>query len=375
MKRAIVYGLLLCVWLPGAQQEKTDQDKLAELNRRIQKITDMLGEIKKEKSSILNEIYSIELQAESIASEINKVNILATRTQEAIQVKNHEKERQERKIGQTRKRLKRIIRVLYKMGNLGTVTLLINIGNFDQLFRNYRLFAVLVDYKMDQINEIKQDLAKLEAIKKALQVELARLAALRAEKNRRISTLASFKQEKLTYIKKINQERESHLGLLDELKREAENLNRLINKNTIVTRDVAGNLNLFKGALPWPIAGRVVSSFGKKKNPRFNTYTINNGIEVKPAEAAEIHAVLAGEVIFADYLRGYGNVLIIQHFRNFHSLYGHCQAFFKKKGDQVNQAEVIALAGSSGSASEETLYFEIRENLKPSDPLKWLGQR
>ncbi|HEX7503201.1 MAG TPA: M23 family metallopeptidase, partial [Acidobacteriota bacterium] len=89
----------------------------------------------------------------------------------------------------------------------------------------------------------------------------------------------------------------------------------------------------------------------------------------------EIRAVGGGEIIFCDYFKGYGNLLIIQHAGNFHTLYGHCASFLKKLGDRVGTGEVIALAGNSGSLYGKALYFEIRQNLKPLDPLLWLGKR
>jgi septal ring factor EnvC (AmiA/AmiB activator) len=92
-------------------------------------------------------------------------------------------------------------------------------------------------------------------------------------------------------------------------------------------------------------------------------------------QADEIKAVGGGEIIFCDYFKGYGNLLIIQHMGNFHTLYGHCDVFKKKLGDRVQAGEVIALAGNSGSLYGKSLYFEIRQNLKPLDPLRWLSKK
>jgi septal ring factor EnvC (AmiA/AmiB activator) len=152
-------------------------------------------------------------------------------------------------------------------------------------------------------------------------------------------------------------------------------LTRFLDQKTTVKVINAVDLNLMRGKLAWPLGGKVISSFGKKKSARFNTYTMNNGIEIKPEQSDEVKAVGAGEVIFCDYFKGYGNLLIIQHAGNFHTLYGHCASFLKKLGDWVGTGEAIAVAGNSGSLYGKALYFEIRQNLKPLDPLLWLGKR
>ena len=79
--------------------------------------------------------------------------------------------------------------------------------------------------------------------------------------------------------------------------------------------------------------------------------------------------------MFADYFKGYGNLIIVQHADNFYSMYGHCDRIIKKKGDKVTEGETISIAGNSGSAAGKSLYLEIRKDLKPENPLKWLSKR
>lgn len=130
-----------------------------------------------------------------------------------------------------------------------------------------------------------------------------------------------------------------------------------------------------RGHLEWPLQGEIISRFGRERNARFNTYIINNGIQIRPRRGDEIRVVYDGEVVFADYFRGYGKLIIVQHAGNFHSLYGHCDRLLFAKGEQVSRGQVIALAGSSGSVSEKNLYFELRIDLQPENPLQWLRKR
>jgi septal ring factor EnvC (AmiA/AmiB activator) len=353
----------------------SSEDQLREINLKMQEIAAKLLASKQDKSSILNDIYALELQTETAVIELNKINLLLADTQTQIDRKHQEEELLQARISRSQDNVRRILRVLYKMGELGYVKLFINIGNFDQLFRNYRLIVSLMNDKVVEIREIRQGLEKLQKIKAELKVELDRLSGLKGEKAGKLSRLKGLKQEKLDIIAKINQQRDFNSRLLDELKNESENLTRFLDQRmaTKVTAEI--DLNLKRGKLAWPLSGTVISSFGKKKSSRFNTYTMNNGIEIRPRDSDEVKAIGAGEIIFCDYFKGYGNLLIIQHAENFHTLYGHCEQFLKKPGDRVDTGETVALAGNSGSLYGKSLYFEIRQNLKPLDPLLWLSKR
>jgi septal ring factor EnvC (AmiA/AmiB activator) len=353
----------------------SNQEKLREIQVKIQEVSAKLQASKLDKSSILNDIYGLELQAETAVIELNRTNLLMDDAQAQIAAKQKEEAALRARIRYSQDNVRRILRVLYKMGELGYVKLFININSLDQLFRNYRLIVSLMDDKVMEIRAIRVGLAQLQKIKAELQSELDRLAGLKEQKAGKLARLRGLKQEKLDMIARINQQRDLNSRLLDELKIESENLTRILDRKTMVSVADAVDLGPMRGKLAWPLGGTVISSFGKKKSAKFNTYTMNNGIEIKPDRSDEIHAVGAGEVIFCDYLKGYGNVLMVQHAGNFHTLYGHCESFLKKPGDRVGTGEVIALAGNSGSLYGKALYFEIRQNLKPLDPLLWLGKR
>jgi murein hydrolase activator len=353
----------------------SSQEKLRDINLKIQKIDAQLAAIKQEKTSILNDIYTLELETEAVVIELNKISLLLDDTQDKITHKQKEEEMLQAKIAHSQENVRRILRVIYKMGELGYVKLFINIGNLDQLFRNYRLIVALMDDRVVEIKAIRQGITKLQKIKGELKIEFDRLSGLKNEKAAKLSRLNELKQNKLAIIFKINRQRDFNARMLEELKNEEENLTDFLNQKIGPQAADTVNFGLLRGKLEWPLLGNIISSFGKKKSSRFDTYTINNGIEIKPLQSDEIKAVQGGEIIFCDYFKGYGNLLIIQHPGNFHSLYGHCEKFLKKPGDHVGAGEVVALVGNSGSLYGKCLYFEIRQNLKPQDPLLWLHKR
>ncbi len=367
--------IIAVIALAGLLVFSSNQEKLREINDEIQKIATRLAAIKQEKTSILNDIYTVELEMDGAGIELKKINLLLSDAQEKIDRKQREELVLQGKIAHSQENVKRILRVLYKMGELGYVKLFINIGNLDQLFRNYRLILALMDDRVNEIKAIRHGIAQLQRIKNELKTELDRLSALKNQKAAKVNRLAGLKQNKLAVIAKINRQRDVNARLLEELKNEERNLTDLLDQKADLTSGETVNFASRRGQLAWPLQGPIISSFGKKKSSRFDTYTINNGIKIQPLHSDEIRAVHGGEIIYCEYFKGYGNLLIIQHPGNFYSLYGHCEKFLKKQGDRVAGGEVIALAGSSGSLHGKCLHFEIRQNLKALDPLSWLEKK
>jgi len=129
-----------------------------------------------------------------------------------------------------------------------------------------------------------------------------------------------------------------------------------------------------RGKLPWPISGKIISPFGKIKNPKFNVYTFNNGIEIQTRPDLEVKAIHDGQVIFADWFEGYGKLVIVDNGGGYYSLYGHLDKIEAQIGKNVYSGNVLGYSGETGSINGYTLYFEIRKDGKPVNPLIWLNK-
>jgi septal ring factor EnvC (AmiA/AmiB activator) len=376
MKKLSVFVVMVllggCLLLSTADKGKK---KLDTITRQIDGINDKLEKLKKEEGSILNDIYKIELRYEKAVIENNKIKLQLRNTEEKINKKNAEKKSLEDEIQASKKNLKKILRLLYKIGGNAYLKLFIRINNLDQLFKNYQLFIELINYKSTEINKLKENIKRLLEVKKELQTEYTNLRSLQQQKEQKVRSVRGLKQSRVGLIRKINSDRKQYMQLLDELEAEAGQLNKLIYGKPLKRRLGVIDLDRIKGKLKWPIKGKVISSFGKKRSTKFNTYIINNGIKIRPGRSDQVRAIYPGEVVFADYYKGYGNLIIIQHAKNLYTLYGHCEKMYKEKGDNVNDGELISLAGDSGSTSGKALYFEIRTQLKPQNPLTWLRKR
>jgi septal ring factor EnvC (AmiA/AmiB activator) len=124
-----------------------------------------------------------------------------------------------------------------------------------------------------------------------------------------------------------------------------------------------------KGRLRLPVVGELANRFG---SPRHDTGLTWNGLFLASRTGAEVRAIAAGRVVFADWLRGFGNLLILDHGGGYMSLYGNNESVLRQPGDSVRAGDAIAAVGSSGGSAETGLYFEIRYRGKPVDPLSWV---
>ncbi|MCP4221176.1 MAG: peptidoglycan DD-metalloendopeptidase family protein [bacterium] len=367
---ALLIALLIFTCLNATAQDY--KKKLDAINGDIDEVNGKLAKLKQEKKSLLNDIYKIELHYDKEVIETNKIELQMRDTREKIQVKETEKSDLEIQVRQSMKKLKKVLRILYKVGGNTYLKLFIRVNSVDQLYKNYRYFLSLINFKSDEITKIKSDIRQLDTIRHQLDTQYKNLGNLKKEQAVKMKNIKRLKGDKVRLVKKINSDGRQYRQLIEEMKYEAARLNEVILGKKVKSslRDI--KLNRLKGRLKWPINGKVISRFEKEKSTRFNTYVNNEGIKIRPSSSDNIKAVYSGDVIFAEYYKGYGNLIILQHSRDLYTLYGHCKGFKKKKGDPVIKDEVIAVAGDTGSTYGKSLYFAIRIDLNFRDPLLWL---
>src|SRR5207247_1391110 len=132
------------------------------------------------------------------------------------------------------------------------------------------------------------------------------------------------------------------------------------------------DIRTVQGALAWPVEGKVIEHFGRQREAKFSTVTTTNGLKIAAAAGVEIHAVFQGTVLFSQWFKGYGNLIILDHGNRVFSLYGNLKAPRVAVGEHIAAGQTIAAVGESEDAQSGYLYFEIRQDNKPEDPQKWL---
>ncbi|MCL2335630.1 MAG: peptidoglycan DD-metalloendopeptidase family protein [Endomicrobia bacterium] len=191
---------------------------------------------------------------------------------------------------------------------------------------------------------------------------------LMAEKNDLLKNTSARKAAAEEEIKSLNESAEALKALIKKLTADAEEKKK---KETAATAAVKAPVSQVKRKkdLPWPLDGKVILKFGKNKHPELDTYVISNGIKIKAADLSQVKSVDSGTVVFAGDFRSYGKVVIIDHKDSYFTVYGQLDQILVKEDQKVSKNTAIA---KLGSADNSVLYFEIRQNNVPDDPLLWL---
>ncbi len=313
------------------------------------------------------------------------------RQQIARQLKQKDRELEEvsarlaalrKEMGDRRQSIQARMRVQYMEGRYGYLKALLASGNYADLQQRFQYLSAVSKREYDLIQAYEGDVRQLEAAERQREEARAEMLDYKRHTEQKLAEIQSLKREKQQVLVRLNQEKEAYDRAVTELERSAARIDGLL-KELEQRRKIAAIRpkkesvvgHATKGALQWPADGDVVSHFGRQKHPTFATYIQRKGIEIRTEEGSPIRAVMAGTVEYADWLKGYGQVLILDHGNGFFSLYAHASKLLAKVGEQVQAGQVIGEAGDTGLTGDSTLYFELREGAEAVDPLIWLAKR
>jgi septal ring factor EnvC (AmiA/AmiB activator) len=274
-------------------------------------------------------------------------------------------------VAQARPQLAARARALYKMGDLSYVRMLLSVERPADMLRGYRFVSALARRDREKMAALRANLASLAATRDELQKKTREALALRADLDRARRALEVDRQRKSELLTSIVEKKETHAAYLQELEEAEGKLGQLL--SGLGAADFTVPITVFKGALPWPARGRVSIAFGRHKHPRFETYTLHNGIEIDAPVDTPVKAVHDGTVAFADQFLGYGLMVIVDHGGKNHTLYAHLAETRVQPGQHVTAGDVVGTVGASG-VEGPGLYFEIRSHGKPQDPQEWLAR-
>lgn len=363
--------------LQGIRNEIREKKRLLNKTRRVEtQVSKDLGKIEKS-------LHEKEASLVLLGRDLRAAEHQLDRTQrEAEAVKNDA----ERKRQQIRVRLS----ALYKAGDMGNTRMFFSSESFPQLVENMRYMRSVVDNDRKLFAEYNEKIDRLRQLKADLERDVIRKEKIRTSIEARKREIESEKQKKASYLVQVRADKKSYQASLKELEANARRLQAMVEKLEARSRkgytkqqkpSVGGGPQLpaipdkgfgsLKGRLSLPAKGEVVGRFGRHKHPEFNSYTVSNGISIAASTGTDIHAVYDGQVIFADYFKGYGNLLILDHGGGFFSLYAHAAKIMKKVGSPVTRNEIVASVGDTDSTRGSMLYFEIRYQGKPVDPAPW----
>jgi septal ring factor EnvC (AmiA/AmiB activator) len=268
---------------------------------------------------------------------------------------------------------------LYKLSWLGKIQMLASAENIYDFFQRKTAFEKILAYDDKIRNDLLAKKLLLAKLLERLNAQKEQQLSLEKEYQRQIKFMSKERAKRAQLLTVIRSKRTLELAAIESLRQASTALDEAIKSMVIQKKPFPKHekplqkpFTTLKGLLKIPVSGKIVSRFGPYKDTRFNLMGFRSGIHIRADRGEPIRAVSFGSVIFSNWFKGYGNMIIIDHGSNYYTLYAHAEELFKKKGDVVDQEEVIATVGDTGSMSGPRLYFEVRHRGKPLDPMKWV---
>lgn len=370
-----VIALTMALALPAAQTRQQAEADLKALQDRIQRVQRQVQQDTVEKNQATRALRDAEKRVSSAQGDLKKLREQRAERQAAQRALDTQ--RAERQADQQRSeaQLAAQLRAAYMLGRNEPLKLLLNQRDPGEISRNLAYYGYFGRQRAAEIDKIEANIAEIERLSAEIEAEEQELARLETEQKARVAELDSARADRGKALASIQRQASSRSASLRNLQRERSQLEDLIKRLAKAAESVPYDPNApfakVRGALSWPVAGKVALSFGQTPAGGIQS----NGIEIDAARGTEVRAVHEGRVLFADWHPGRGLVVIIDHGNDYWSLYGHNEQLFKSETQVVKAGDVIATTGDSGGRKRAGVYFEIRHKGKPVDPRPWFRSR
>lgn len=379
--------LMLTAALLVAAVNVSAQPSLKQAQRDVKQLKKVLGklqvQLKAERSKRSNEeraMHKNEKDIAALGSQINEIERQQLALNKNLDSYQADKSQIEQQLMGHRERLSVLLKQRYLLTEHTPIKLLLNQESPQQAARMLKYLAILRNFEAKQVLEFQNLLAKRAVNDESIDSTQAQLATHRKALQAKRTSLEKTRVKRQKNINQIDRNIAANKTKINKLAGDKKRLDRVLSRieQVIVQntekRKVASVVDnrafkVLKRKLKWPAKGRVLRNFGSIENS-----LAYDGILIRASQRSPVKAVHTGHVVFADWLRSYGMLLIVDHGAGYLTLYGHNDQLNKKVGDKVSPGEVIALVGSSGGNAQPGLYFAIRHNGKTTNPRAWLSR-
>ena len=396
--KAIFLLLSVNIFLPSLvyaipQANRDNQKQLQELRTHIDALQKDLINKKSSRTKAADSLRESERSINDLHTKLSRLAQQQKDTQEKLNQLQNKSVLLQDDISDRQKLLGKLIYHQHLAKHKNYLPLLLRQHPPDKAVRNFYYYSYIAQARSKNINNLRNQLTALdllaheshiqnESLKRIHNEQIHHKQQLEQEKKRKSEILASLSEEVILQQKKIDELKQNERrlsSLIEKLNRQlarkknapvkADGKPVLHNDKLPGSTEHGGSFAALKGKLRLPVKGELANRFG---SPRESGSIKWQGLFIRSAGGNEVKAIAGGEVIFADWLRGFGNLMILDHGNHYMSLYGNNAAIHKPVGSKVKSGDTIATVGNSGGNAETGLYFELRYQGKPFDPLSWV---
>ena len=422
MFRALIVLALSCLLSPAFADERAQtQQQLDATRQDIAELKKMLGQLQQEKSGVQKDLRSTETDIGKLEKQVEALQQELKKTQGELERLDHEK----KKLQSARVEQQRLIaiqaRSAYQNGREEYLKLLLNQQNPEKFARTLTYYDYLSQARLEQLRSFNETLRQLANVEQDISLQQAQLLAQQGNLDAQRQELEKVRTERQQVLAKLNNDVKARDQKLQAREQDQADLSKVLKtieetlarqareaeearqkallaaqeaekqrqRDALAAKDDApskpksipgplvsssgetfgGAFSSARGKLPWPVNGRLLARFGETRGG--DSRTKWDGVMISASPGSQVRAVHGGRVVFADWLRGAGLLVILDHGNGYLSLYGHNQSLLKSAGDVVKAGEAISTVGNSGGQDSSGLYFAIRQQGRPSDPAQW----
>jgi septal ring factor EnvC (AmiA/AmiB activator) len=360
--------------IQNAAQEAQAKQKLERVRSDIHKIIDAQKVTSAQKNDAAAALREQELKVASTSRQLRVLDQKLGEEQAKLDKLVVERNGLDAKLKDQRDALAALLRSAYAMGRAEELKLLLAQDRIDTVGRMLVYYRYFEHARVGEIEGLLKDLDALALVQAAIEKETVELETARSARTAEAQQLDADRVERTRVLAALDAALKDQQVRLTALGKDEKGLLDLLEKLRDIFADIpkqiagAEPFAQLRGQLNWPLRGKVVSAFGASNEGEHESH----GVLIAAASGSDVHAVSHGRVVFADWLRGFGLLIIVDHGDGYLSLYGYNESLLKDVGDWVNVNEVIATSGASGGRKAPGLYFELRYQGKPIDPKGWL---
>lgn len=339
------------------------------LDQEIASLKSKLAHDKQRQHSASNQVQAVEVKIGKISAQLHHTQNRLMSQQKLLSDLQRQQNSYQKNIQQQKQQLANQMQASYLIQRKNPMVVLLNQKDPQQLQRVIYYLRALNKKQSGMIQTLNRTLNELNKSEHQMRTYTTALNTLMSDQVKQRKNLQHQKHLRSRRLSQLKRQIRTKKQKLAELVANKKHLDSIV--QTLPNKTVKGGKSalIHKGKLPWPIHGQLLQSFNRQV---LHSHLRTNGILISAKEGAQVKAVASGEVVFADWMPGFGLLMIINHGNGYMSLYGRNSSLFQQKGDTVRAGEAIALAGNSGGFEKTALYFALRNQGEPVDPLKWL---
>ena len=339
------------------RQAEEQQAKTNEASAKVESVSERLRQIQEELRVATAEYKEVKGQLDSVEDKISDNTELLQKTEADLKVKN--------------KKLQQRVRDIYINGQISYVDVLFGAKDFADLMTRMDVLKRIIKHDYDLIMKVREEKATVENTRAQLEKDKAEAEVLVADAQAKKAKVEDKESEQQVLLDQAIYDRDTSERMYEEIMAASQEVANMIRRSHMSSAGYSA-APAGAGGMIWPISGPITSEFGWRTHPIFGTARFHSGLDIGGDYGMPIYAAASGTVIYAGWISGYGNAVIIDHGGGVTTLYGHNDSLNVSEGENVAQGQVIAMCGSTGNSTGPHCHFEVRENGEPVSPYGYL---